>query len=271
MNEKNAQVSEESGGQGVDEKHKVQYNYKELYTSTPEYAKEVAREDREDFNRWLANKTFGMVDGEKKTIAIYCGKNVYWFEADGYMHGEMLRSIDTNDIEKVRKARKDFENEVKSSGETFDSWSAALSVERAGEGSDFSFSAEQRGENGANDLYAGERERNSTRDQERGGRDYQIDLEEVNHIIRELREMLARLDAEPSSKVQKSRKQTGETVTISKGEMAKLHANYAGDKVLNPPTDGRPLGDLRVWRYLFYLMVISNRSPSKNVVSPSER
>ena len=29
-----------------------------------------------------------------------------------------------------------------------------------------------------------------------------------------------------------SRKSTGEVVTISKGEMAKLHANYAGDKVL---------------------------------------
>ncbi|MBE6691094.1 MAG: hypothetical protein E7590_07440, partial [Ruminococcaceae bacterium] len=32
-------------------------------------------------------------------------------------------------------------------------------------------------------------------------------------------------------KVRRSRNVTGETVTISKGEMAKLHANYAGDKV----------------------------------------
>ena len=34
-----------------------------------------------------------------------------------------------------------------------------------------------------------------------------------------------------SGKVRRSRNVTGETVTISKGEMAKLHANYAGDKV----------------------------------------
>lgn len=31
--------------------------------------------------------------------------------------------------------------------------------------------------------------------------------------------------------IKQSRKQSGDTVTISKGEMAKLHANYAGDKV----------------------------------------
>ncbi len=36
---------------------------------------------------------------------------------------------------------------------------------------------------------------------------------------------------EISGKVSRSRKVTGEMVTISKGELAKLHANYAGDKV----------------------------------------
>ena len=34
-----------------------------------------------------------------------------------------------------------------------------------------------------------------------------------------------------AKRVKHSRNVTGETVTISKGEMAKLHANYAGDKV----------------------------------------
>jgi hypothetical protein len=34
------------------------------------------------------------------------------------------------------------------------------------------------------------------------------------------------------TRVKKSRKSNGDTITISKGEMAKLHANYAGEKVL---------------------------------------
>ena len=56
----------------------VQYNYKKLYTLMPEYAKEVAREDREDFNRWLANKTSDMTDGETRNVLVYCGKKVYF-------------------------------------------------------------------------------------------------------------------------------------------------------------------------------------------------
>ena len=36
---------------------------------------------------------------------------------------------------------------------------------------------------------------------------------------------------EISGKVSRSRNVTGDTVVISKGELAKLHANYAGDKV----------------------------------------
>ena len=37
----------------------------------------------------------------------------------------------------------------------------------------------------------------------------------------------------PGGKVSRSRSTTGDVVTISKGELAKLHANYAGDKVFN--------------------------------------
>ena len=46
----------------------------------------------------------------------------------------------------------------------------------------------------------------------------------------------ARLNEDPhyfSKKIQRSRKATDDTVTISKGEMAKLHANYAGEKVFD--------------------------------------
>ena len=71
MNEKNAQVSEENGSEGVDEKRKVQYNYKELYTSTNRFVREVVTQDRHDFARSLANKTSDLADGERKTVEIY--------------------------------------------------------------------------------------------------------------------------------------------------------------------------------------------------------
>ncbi len=41
------------------------------------------------------------------------------------------------------------------------------------------------------------------------------------------------LEKMPGGKVSRSRSTTGDVVTISKGELAKLHANYAGDKVFN--------------------------------------
>ena len=209
----------------------VRYNKKDLYTVTDEYARKVVYEDRGDFNRWLANKTFDLADGEFRNILIYCGKRIYCFRADGYMRGTMLQSIDPKNADAVRKARKDFENGIESSGETFDSWSSVLSLEREGKGGDFSFLAEQRGEDGANGLPARTQERNSAGDRARGGRDYQIDLAEVDRIIRELRKIIAELDEEPKGRVNRSRSITGEVVTISRGEMAKLHANYAGDKV----------------------------------------
>jgi hypothetical protein len=107
---------------------------------------------------------------------------------------------------------------------------------------------------GVDDIYAREQERNSAGNHKRGRHDHQIDWDEVDRLIKRLREMLARLDTEPSNRVKMSRKSanrnhdkvytkamdgdvrrsrsiTGETVTISKGELAKLHANYAGDKV----------------------------------------
>ena len=221
MNEKNAQVSEENGGESVDEKRKVQYNYKELYTSTPEYAKEVAHEDREDFNRWLANKTSDMTDGEIRNVLIYCGKKVYFFEADGYMHGQMLRAVSgkrTNIIKQIREA---WRNESNQNADTVGALADAFAFERERTDFDSDTFGDGSGENG-NDGISFEQSRGDTRrDHGSSGANHQIDLEEVNHIIRELREMLARLDAEPSSKVQKSRKQTGEVQYANKRHFAK--------------------------------------------------
>ncbi|MBQ8341880.1 MAG: hypothetical protein IJY22_05865 [Clostridia bacterium] len=53
----------------------------------------------------------------------------------------------------------------------------------------------------------------------------------ADFVKRRLDEDVEYLSKAREGKVRFSRNVTGETVTISKGEMAKLHANYAGDKV----------------------------------------
>ncbi|MBQ8340957.1 MAG: hypothetical protein IJY22_01095, partial [Clostridia bacterium] len=53
----------------------------------------------------------------------------------------------------------------------------------------------------------------------------------VDFVKRRLDEDYEYLEKAMDGGVRRSRNVTGETVTISKGEMAKIHANYAGDKV----------------------------------------
>ena len=53
----------------------------------------------------------------------------------------------------------------------------------------------------------------------------------ADFVKRRLDEDFEFLSKALEERVRRSRNVTGETVTISKGEMAKLHANYAGDKV----------------------------------------
>ena len=190
----------------------------ELYTSTDAYAKEVHSGDRETFNRWLANKTSGMAEGEIRSVAIYCAQKVYFFEADGYMHGRMLRSVNVDDNEGYERERKDFKNEFNRNRETFDSWSDAFSAERARTEGDLPHSSERRGEVGSDALYAGESERERTANYERSGRDYQIDFAEVDDLVRRLREMHARLDAESKKNIRYSRKPT-------EGQAARDHAD----------------------------------------------
>ena len=94
--------------ESVDESGGVRYNKKDLYTATGAFHKEVAAEDQHAFARSLANKTAGLAKGQVKTVEIYGAKNIYWVEADGYMHGTMLRSVDANDDTDYDDARREF-------------------------------------------------------------------------------------------------------------------------------------------------------------------
>ena len=55
--------------------------------------------------------------------------------------------------------------------------------------------------------------------------------QDVDFVKRRIDEDYEYLTKETDKVVRRSRTTTGEVVTLSKGEMAKLHANYAGDKV----------------------------------------
>ncbi len=57
-------------------------------------------------------------------------------------------------------------------------------------------------------------------------------------------------DKKNFGRIKYSRKATGDTVTISKGEMAKLHANYAGDKVFTKKEVAEALASIDAFQKL---------------------
>ena len=186
----------------------VQYNYKDLYTTTDEYMREVAAEDRSDFDRWLANKTSDMQDGEFRAITIYCYRKTYFFAADGYMHGTMASTLSAIPKSSIAQRRKDFINELDKDTETSNLWANIVSLKRAGSRNDIFVDGDTDTTRENDSLFGASREGNGTRDTERSGENYQIDNDEVDRIIKGLREMLAVMENEPQK--QYSRKQTGE-------------------------------------------------------------
>ena len=87
----------------------------DLYTTTDDFVREVIYYDRSAFARSLANKTSDMKKGETRTIMILGAtrnnlSRVYWFSADGYMHGKMI-SVEIIDDKKEIK-RKEYKNGI---------------------------------------------------------------------------------------------------------------------------------------------------------------
>ena len=174
----------------------VQYNYKDLYTTTDEYMREVAAEDRSDFDRWLANKTSDMQDGEFRAITIYCYRKTYFFAADGYMHGTMASTLSAIPKSSIAQRRKDFINELDKDTETSNLWANIVSLKRAGSRNDIFVDGDTDTTRENDSLFGASREGNGTRDTERSGENYQIDNDEVDRIIKGLREMIAKMDEE---------------------------------------------------------------------------
>lgn len=207
------------------------YNSNDLYTSTPDFVKEVSYADRASFSRSLANKTSGMKEGETKSLAIYCPSKVYFFEADGYMHGIIYRAVSTQNEKTINDIRKIWKNGSNTNVDSIDSLANAFASKRRRTNINSIATGDGRGANSSYGLSLREQDSYTRRDNERSRSDYKIDHEEVKRIVKELRALYG----SNSNDIKHSHKATSDAdrVTITKGALAKLKANYQGEKVFN--------------------------------------
>ena len=227
----------------VDFSDRIEYNKNDLYTATDEFIRDVAREDRHSFSRSLANKTSNITDGETRSITIYCGKNIYFFEADGYMHGVMIKSINSDKKSNNLKARKDFLNGANDSSEIADIWSDIVSIRGERSGNDISPLGNDRAARTNDNISDASSESNRARSAQRSRSNYQIDYDEADGLIRELR----KLYGDDNTNIRHSRKIKPNTfvdtdifdgtavrkISRTQGQNAKFIANYHGEKVFD--------------------------------------
>lgn len=164
------------------------YNGNDLYTTTDEFYLDVAKGDRDDFPRKLANKTSDLEKDEVRTVEIIGAAKVYYFEATGYMQGRMLYSANIDDIADYTR-RKDYIYANGRNKRLSDRWASVLSSDRGRESGDIHSSEDRRAEADVYGVYGESRKSNGTGTQERIGENIKIDPEEVKSIVAELRKM----------------------------------------------------------------------------------
>ena len=202
-----------------------------MYTSTSDFVKEVSYADRASFSRSLANKTSEMKEGETRSFAIYCPSKVYFFEADGYMRGTMYRAVSNKNKKTINDIRKIWKNGSNTNVDSIDSLANAFASERRRTTINSNVVGDGRGANSAYGLSLREQDSYTRRDNERGRSDYKIDQEEVNRVVKELRTIYG----SNSNDIKHSHKASSDSdrITVTKGSLAKLKANYEGEKVFN--------------------------------------
>ena len=163
----------------------------DLYTATDAFKREVSYEDSQAFARSLANKTSDITDGEKKLIYIYSTAKVYVFEADGYMHGEIITSF----MPKNKQMLEDIKNEydkVDQDTENASLWAETVRSKADGRSGDSGIYGG--GRSGSSDtLYENSSERNSSGDLKRKWENPQTEKELIE-LVNKVREIYG-LDA----------------------------------------------------------------------------
>lgn len=166
--------------------------YNELYTSTDEFVQKMAPHDREMFARSLANKTADIKNGESRTLSILGSTRnkltrVYYFVADGYMHGAVIDIRIVKDQENNERRKR--KNGTYSNTGIADLWNDSILFN--GRESDGNIFLDGYGREANADDNVSEEPPEGYRagDYERSWENYQDDIRKVNEIIRRLREM----------------------------------------------------------------------------------
>ena len=160
-----------------------------LYTSSDNFILEVNKNDRAAFSRSLANKTADLGKDEIRTVEIYCANKIYYFEATGYMQGQMLYSANVNDFDEYKTVKKEFYDGYNGSRHTFGSWASILSPDGTGTRSDIRGTEDRRAESDVYEVYGEPRTRNGAGTQERIRQNFEDDPEEVESLVAELRKL----------------------------------------------------------------------------------
>lgn len=168
----------------------------ELYTATSDFARKVAPKDKNEFSRWLANKTLNHNGKEIKIIKIYCPENTYVFLATGYMKGRLLKVISSKYIESIEELRREFKNEIDGNAEIADLWFDTLSSGRRDAEWYISLDGDQRTTSGYDSFSSDTRERNGTRDNRTGRADYTKDLKEATRLLEEFKQKFGWADSD---------------------------------------------------------------------------
>ena len=175
-------------------------NDDDLYTATGAFIREVAPNDRHAFARSLANKTTNMKDGETRMLYIFGNNKVYSFEANGYMHGNMIETLSLSEYKSRYENRKEYKNEINTDRKTADLWIKPIPDIRGESDSDISV-YERRGRSATNDsLSQNASGSNRTRDTERVRTNPYTEAE-IDEILRKLRKMYGFDDPQTPSDV----------------------------------------------------------------------
>ena len=179
---------------GIDNSNENDYN---IYTSSDEYIREVTPTDRRFFPRKLANKTAFLEDGDIETVHLYCPEKVYTFVANGYMKGYVYKSETIRALETKKMRYEDYYGRINSDGKTVSLWSQPISNQSRRPIDDVSDARGGRRPN-ADDILSKDTSGSARKGNYERVWENTYSQEEVNEIIRQLREMYGYADSESS-------------------------------------------------------------------------
>ena len=160
---------------------------REIFTLSKDYTKEVHKDDRASFNRILADKTRNIEDGQKVHVEINGAKRVYFFVADGYMNGEIVKSVSNKRPNLYAKAKGEFYDSIKQRGESADIWAEFDYLIEKGSIEDFR-RLEYQGRADRNDSLFEEPSTSNSGRSERRNVEYNYSPEEAKELTKQLKQ-----------------------------------------------------------------------------------